>query len=122
MRAIVIEPQRFDRAKTTQDFIKKFIFPGGCLPSIDAPLNAATRSCDLSLTSLDDYGVHYAETLRRWRAAFNNRRDRLPALGLDESFARMWDFYLAYCEAAFDERSVSVVQLTLAGPSWRPRC
>ncbi len=121
MQAIVIEPQRFQRAKTTQDFIKQFIFPGGCLPSTDAMLNAATRSGDLSLTSLDDYGVHYAETLRRWRAAFNDHRDRLPALGFGEAFARMWDFYLAYCEAAFNERSVSVVQLTMAGPGWLPR-
>ena len=117
----MIEPQRFDRAKTTHYFIKQFIFPGGCLPSIDALVAAVTRVTDLSLTTLDDYGVHYAETLRRWRAAFLERRDRLPALGLGVPFARMWDFYLAYCEAAFDERSVSVVQLTLAGPGWRPR-
>jgi cyclopropane-fatty-acyl-phospholipid synthase len=121
MQAIVIEPQRFDRAKTTQDFIKAFIFPGGCLPSIDALTGAATRSSDLALTGLDDYGVHYAETLRRWRAALSGQRDRLRALGLGEAFARMWEFYLAYCEAAFDERSVSVVQMTLAGPGWRPR-
>jgi len=121
LQAIVIEPQRFDRAKTTQDFIKEFIFPGGCLPSVDALVHAATRSTDLTLTGLDDYGLHYGETLRRWRAALHANRHRLPELGLGQGFARMWDFYFAYCEAAFDDRAISVVQLTMARPGWRRR-
>lgn len=118
LQAIVIEPQRFDRAKTTQDFIKDFIFPGGCLPSVDALVHSATRSTDLTLTGLDDYGTHYAETLRRWRAALEANRHRLHELGLGEAFARMWEFYFAYCEAAFDDRAISVVQLTMARPGW----
>ena len=120
LQAIVIEPQRYERAKTTQDFIKRFIFPGGCLPSMESIVRSLSRVTDLSVTALHDYGNHYAETLRRWHANLHRDEGALDALGLDERFVRMWDFYLAYCEAGFEERSIGVVQMALARPAWRP--
>ncbi len=120
LQAIVIEPQRYERAKSTQDFIKSYIFPGGCLPSVDAISRSVAHVTDLSVTALDDYGLHYGETLRRWRANLHADPAAVAALDLDERFVRMWDFYLCYCEAAFDERAISVVQMALAKPAWRP--
>jgi len=118
LQAIVIPEQRYERAKNTEDFIKAFIFPGGCLPSIESITRSTGRVTDLTLTDLDSYGLHYAETLRRWRANVHAHLDELDAVGLDATFQRMWDFYLAYCEAAFDEREISVVQCVLARPGW----
>jgi len=120
LQAIVIEPQRYERAKNTRDFIKAFIFPGGCLPSMEAIVRSISRVTDLTVTEVDDYGLHYAETLRRWRTNLHSDEASLEAMGLDERFVRMWDFYLCYCEAAFDERSISVVQMAMARPAWRP--
>jgi cyclopropane-fatty-acyl-phospholipid synthase len=120
LQAIVIEPQRYERAKNTRDFTKAFIFPGGCLPSMEAIVRSISRVTDLTVTRVDDYGLHYGETLRRWRANLHADEQSLDAMGLDERFVRMWDFYLCYCEAAFDERSISVVQMTLARSAWRP--
>ncbi|MEI7593150.1 MAG: DUF1365 family protein [Actinomycetes bacterium] len=116
LQAIVIPDERYERAKNTEDFIKAFIFPGGCLPSIGSITRSTKKVTDFAISSVDDFGLHYAETLRRWRTNIDNQRRELPALGLDEPFQRMWDFYLAYCEAAFDEREISVVQLTLTRP------
>jgi cyclopropane-fatty-acyl-phospholipid synthase len=104
LQAIVIPAHRYERAKNTEDFIKAFNFPGGCLPSIEAITRVSGRTTVLTLTDVDDFGLHYAETLRRWKANLDAHADELPALGLDDGFRRMWDFYLAYCEAAFDER------------------
>jgi cyclopropane-fatty-acyl-phospholipid synthase len=120
MQAIVIPHQRFDQAKGRRDFIKAVIFPGGCLPSIQALVSSSSRVSDLTPVDLDDLGPHYAETLRRWRANLDGFRDELPDLGLDARFGRLWEFYLAYCEAGFEERDISVVQLVLARPGWSP--
>ena len=120
LQAIIIGDQRFERAKTSEDFIKRFVFPGGCLPSVEAILASTTRSTDLSLLDLEDFGRHYAETLRRWRDNLHASRDRLIASGYDEVLMRLWEFYLCYCEGAFLERHVSVVQATFARPEWRP--
>ena len=113
LQAIVIPDHRYERAKNTEDFIKAFIFPGGCLPSIESITRSTGKVTDFTITDVDEFGLHYAETLRRWRHNVHSRLDELPALGLDEAFRRMWDFYLAYCEAAFDEREISVVQCVL---------
>jgi cyclopropane-fatty-acyl-phospholipid synthase len=120
MQAIVIPGQRFDQAKAHADFIKEVIFPGGCLPSVEALLAASAASTDLAMTDLDDIGLHYAETLRRWRANLDLAAEQLPSMGLDERFHRLWAFYLAYCEAGFDERDISAVQLVFARPGWAP--
>ncbi len=119
LQAIVIPGHRYERAKNTEDFIKAFIFPGGCLPSIEAIARVSGRATDLTLTDVDDFGLHYAETLRRWKANLDAHADEVAALGLDDAFRRMWDFYLAYCEAAFDEREISVVQCLLSRPGAR---
>jgi cyclopropane-fatty-acyl-phospholipid synthase len=117
LQAIVIPGQRYERAKNTTDFIKAFIFPGGCLPSVESILRSTARVSDFTLVELDAFGSHYAETLRRWRANVDDHRSALPALGLDEQFRRMWEFYLCYCEAAFDESAVDVVQCVLSRPA-----
>ena len=119
LQAIVIPGARYERAKNTQDFIKSTIFPGGCLPSIDSITRATARVTDFTLTDLDSYGAHYAETLRRWRTNVHSHHAEMERLGLDDRFLRTWDFYLSYCEAAFDESEIDVVQCVLARPGWR---
>jgi cyclopropane-fatty-acyl-phospholipid synthase len=120
MQAIVAPDQSFDRLKRHTDFIKAAIFPGGCLPSIGALTAAANRS-RLSLVNVEYIGRHYGETLRRWRANLDAIRSELPALGLDTRFGRLWDFYLAYCEAGFDERYISATQLLFTTPGFVDR-
>lgn len=115
-QAIVAAPARWSRARVTEDFIKSHIFPGGNLPSVPSILDAATARTDLSLVDLVDFGMDYAETLRRWGTTLAERREQALALGLDDAFLRLWDFYLRYCEAGFEERQVSVVQMVLDRP------
>ena len=119
MQAIVVRDESFDRIKLHTDFIKTAIFPGGCLPSVRA-LTAAANNNGFSHAHEDDIGLHYAETLRRWRRNLTDARDDLDALGLDERFVRLWEFYFSYCEAAFEERYVRDVQLLYTAPAWRP--
>lgn len=121
LQAIVVPGSRFDIDKRKDDFIKKAIFPGGCLASIEALLRAASSAADLRLVQLDDIGVHYAETLRRWKTNLDDMGPSLPSVGDNERFRRLWRFYLTYCEAGFEEREISVVQMALAGPGWRPQ-
>jgi cyclopropane-fatty-acyl-phospholipid synthase len=87
---------------------------------MESILQSVSRVTDLAVTAARDYGLHYAETLRRWQTNLHCDEDALDALGLDDRFVRMWDFYLCYCEAGFDERAISVVQMALARPAWRP--
>ena len=119
MQAIVVHDESFDRIKLHTDFIKTAIFPGGCLPSVRA-LTAAAKSNGFSHAHEDDIGLHYGETLRRWRRNLTDARDDLDTLGLDERFVRLWEFYFSYCEAAFEERHVRDVQLLYTAPAWRP--
>jgi len=120
LQAIVIADQRWARARTTEDFIRRWVFPGGSLPSLTSIADAATEATDLRIVDIEDLGYHYAETLHRWRDQLHARWSELGALGVSEELARLWDFYFAYCEAAFLERHVSVAQLVLAKPGWRP--
>ncbi len=110
LQAIVVPDRAFERTKRRTDFIKAAIFPGGCLPSVGA-LTTAANAHTMTLTHVQDYGIHYAETLRRWRSNLHQARDSLRAHGYDERFKRLWEFYFSYCEAGFDERYISVVQL-----------
>ncbi|HEY1739000.1 MAG TPA: cyclopropane-fatty-acyl-phospholipid synthase family protein [Acidimicrobiia bacterium] len=119
MQAIVVPDASFDRVKRHTDFIKSAIFPGGCLPSVHA-LGAAASRHGFVPTYEDDIGLHYAETLRRWKQNLADARAELDALGLDRRFARLWEFYFSYCEAAFEERYVRDVQLLYTPPGWRP--
>ncbi|MEJ6511611.1 MAG: cyclopropane-fatty-acyl-phospholipid synthase family protein [Actinomycetota bacterium] len=116
MQAIVIETDRFERAKNTRDFIKAHIFPGGCLPSIEAIERSLERVTDFSVGEDFGFGADYAETLRRWRVNLHADEASMAALGLDQQFLRLWDFYLCYCEAGFDEKMIDVVQMRFARP------
>jgi cyclopropane-fatty-acyl-phospholipid synthase len=120
LQAITIVDQQYAQHTRTVDFIKRYIFPGSCLVSITALCQAATRNTDLRALHLEDISAHYAETLRRWRAAFTKRIDQVRALGFDEAFIRMWEFYLSYCEGAFDEHYIGDVQMVFAKPLCRP--
>lgn len=119
IQAITIAEPYFERASRTVDFIKKYVFPGSCIPSTGALLRSLRRRTDFYLFDLEEIGPHYAETLRRWRANFQARLDEVRALGYPESFVRLWEFYLSYCEAGFEERSIGNVQMLLTRPGAR---
>jgi cyclopropane-fatty-acyl-phospholipid synthase len=116
LQAITIEDSSYERAKLHDDFIRSMVFPGGCLPSVSTIAASVARTSNLRLVDLHDIGLHYAETLRRWRANLEDQRPAVERLGFDQRFWRFWTFYLSYCEAAFVERHVSDVQLVLARP------
>ena len=117
LQAITIADGSFERAKLHNEFIRTMVFPGGCLPSITAIGASVARTSDLRIIDLEDIGLHYAETLRRWRANLERQRPAVERLGFDDRFWRFWSLYLCYCEAAFTERHVSDVQLVLARPN-----
>jgi len=119
IQAITIEDHRYAQALGAVDFIKRHVFPGSFIPSVSAMLGAAARSSDLRLYHLDDIGPSYALTLAAWRERFVAARGDVRALGHDERFLRLWDFYLAYCEGGFRERSIGTVQMLLARPGCR---
>jgi cyclopropane-fatty-acyl-phospholipid synthase len=121
IQAIVIRDQAYESARRTVDFIKRYVFPGGCLPSVGALVDAAARASDLRLVHLEEMTPHYAETLRRWRARFLENRERIRGLGFGEDSLRLWEFYLAYCEAGFEERHIGVVQLVFERSACRAR-
>ena len=112
VQSIVIDDALFDRYLHSTDFIQQYIFPGGCLPC-PREFRAQAEAAGLEVVDAYAFGHDYAETLRRWREAFLARRDEVLAVGFDERFMRIWEFYLAYCEAAFDEDNIDVVQYTL---------
>jgi cyclopropane-fatty-acyl-phospholipid synthase len=120
IQAITIEDHRYAQALKAVDFIKRFVFPGSFIPSINAMLTAKTRASDLSLVAQEDFGDSYAHTLHAWRERFLGRLPEVRAQGFNECFVRMWEFYLAYCEGGFRERSIGVSHLLLAKPGWRP--
>jgi cyclopropane-fatty-acyl-phospholipid synthase len=120
LQAICVPDRRYERTKNTEDFIRRFVFPGGFLPSIGSMIAAVADATRLHLVGVNDFTAHYAETLRRWRVAFDDNEDRVRSLGLDERFMRLWRFYLAYCEAGFLERHCTVNQIALVGAGWRP--
>ena len=119
LQAITIQDQRYEQAKNEVDFIQKYIFPGGSLPSITAISQALTRATDMSIYDVDDIGLHYAWTLRDWRERLFKYENKIKKLGYDESFMRLWEFYLCYCEGGFMERSISTVQAVISKPLYR---
>lgn len=114
LQVITIQDQAFARARDSVDFIKRYIFPGSCIPSLTALLESTTRASSMKMVHLEDLTPHYAETLRRWRAAFEKNLGEVRALSFSEEFIRMWEFYLCYCEAGFEERYIGDVQMLLA--------
>ena len=113
LQTITVDDQWFPRYHGTPDWIEKYIFPGGELAAVGEILDSLARVTTLSMYAAENFGAHYARTLHAWRARFHARLDEVRALGFDERFVRMWDFYLAICEAAFLERHTSVFQLLL---------
>jgi cyclopropane-fatty-acyl-phospholipid synthase len=120
LQAITIADQRYNYAKRNVDFIKRYVFPGGFLPSVTAMTSAMTRVTDLRTFNIEDIGLHYAWTLRDWRQRFFARIDEVRAQGFSDEFVRLWDFYLTYCESAFLERAIGDVQLHAIKPGARP--
>jgi cyclopropane-fatty-acyl-phospholipid synthase len=116
VQTILVPEQRWDRYRRTPDWIERYVFPGCLIPSLEALTRAATRHSRLGIYGVDEIGEHYAETLRRWRASFHARGEDVRRLGYDRRFERTWDFYLAFCEAAFRMRALRDVQLLLARP------
>ena len=119
LQAITIGDQIFDRHKRSVDFIKRYIFPGSCIPSIAAISNAVAGSSDLRLIHLEDITSHYARTLREWRRRFFNNLDKVRDMGYSDTFIRMWEYYLCYCEGGFAERYIGDVQMVFAKPLYR---
>ncbi|GAA5632359.1 tuberculostearic acid methyltransferase UfaA1 [Acinetobacter calcoaceticus] len=110
IQAITIEDARYKKALSTVDYIKRYIFPGSFIPCISVLTQAASEQ-KLRLKHLEDIGLSYAETIHQWRERFLNAKPQVLALGFDENFIRMWDFYLCYCEGGFKEGVISNVQL-----------
>jgi cyclopropane-fatty-acyl-phospholipid synthase len=116
IQAITIEDHRYEQAVAAVDFIKRYVFPGSFIPSIGAMVAAKTRATDLALVHLEDFGLSYAKTLHTWRTRFLSGLATIRAQGFDERFIRLWEFYLAYCEGGFLERSIGVCHLLLTRP------
>jgi cyclopropane-fatty-acyl-phospholipid synthase len=114
LQSITIADRHYARARDEVDFIKRYIFPGCCIPAVSALAQAMANCSDLRIVHLEDIGPHYATTLARWRDNFFTNLDQVRALGYPESFCRMWEYYLCYCEAGFTERALGDVQMLLA--------
>jgi cyclopropane-fatty-acyl-phospholipid synthase len=119
LQAITIADQRYQAATRSVDFIQKYIFPGGFLPSVTAILDAVTRNTNMRIYHLEDIGAHYAETLKHWRESFTNNLNEILPMGYGEEFLRMWHYYYCYCEGAFRERAIGDVQVLFIKPSSR---
>jgi cyclopropane-fatty-acyl-phospholipid synthase len=116
LQSITIADQRYEAARRSVDYIQRYIFPGGCLPSVAALSAAVGRSTDMRIFHLEDIGPHYATTLRLWRERFFSNIERVRKLGYSERFIRMWHYYLCYCEAGFRRQAIGTVQLLLTKP------
>ena len=121
LQAITIREQRYEQARNGVDFIQRYIFPGGALPCVQKMLEIVSRDTDMNLLHMEDFGLHYARTLRLWHENFRRAHGRLSELGYDEYFLRLWEFYLCYCEGGFLERTIGTAQLLLAKPAAMPQ-
>ncbi|MCL1141300.1 SAM-dependent methyltransferase [Shewanella gaetbuli] len=119
IQAITIADQRYDSYRKGVDFIQRYIFPGGCLPSVSEMARHISQKTDMVIHSLDDIGQDYARTLKHWHENFDNAKSEISQLGYGEDFIRMWKFYLSYCEGGFLERTTSTVHLTAIRPNYR---
>jgi len=112
IQAITIDDSLFDRYRTKKDFIQRYIFPGGFLPSKNC-LNKYVSDNGLTIKSYDSYADHYANTLAIWRNEFNRKWDLIKKQGFDLTFRRMWEFYLSYCEAGFKSKNIDLIQFSI---------
>ena len=118
IQAITIADQQYEFSKRNVDFIQRYIFPGGALPSVTALTNTATNKTDLRMTALEDITGHYATTMRKWREKFYLNVEQITQLGYDNRFLRMWEYYLCYCEGGFEEKSIGCVQAEFTKPTY----
>lgn len=116
LQAITIPYERYDDYRKSVDFIQRYIFPGGFLPSMGAINDCIRGGTDLRRLHVEDFGAHYAQTLALWRQNFWQAITRVKSLGFDERFIRTWHYYLCYCEAGFREQQIGVSQITLVKP------
>jgi cyclopropane-fatty-acyl-phospholipid synthase len=119
LQAITIRDQRYEQAQRSVDFIQRYIFPGGALPSLSVMLQTASCHTALNLVHMEDFGLDYARTLQHWRENLRQSRTALTELGYDDTFQRLWEFYLCYCQGGFEERAIGVAQLLWAAPAAR---
>lgn len=119
IQAITVPDRAYDNYVKNPDFINRYIFPGGCCPSLAAMTRASAATSDLTLVQLEDLAPHYTRTLQEWRCAFSGHLGDVRALGYDERFIRMWDYYLSYCEGGFAERFTGLLQLVYVKPDCR---
>jgi cyclopropane-fatty-acyl-phospholipid synthase len=119
LQAITLQDQYYQRARRSVDYIQRYVFPGSFIPSIELISRTLTKATDLKIFHLEDIGPHYARTLREWRNNFFAHLDQVRALGYPESFVRLWEFYLCYCEGGFAERQLGDVQFLLTKPDCR---
>ena len=119
LQAILMADRNHEHARKSVDFIQKYIFPGGALPSCGSLLSSVSRRTDLQLTALEDIGIDYARTLHAWRGRFLARVADVRRLGYPDEFIRMWEWYLAYCEGGFRERAITAAQLVFDKPACR---
>ena len=119
LQAITIDDDAYEVEKTSHTFIRSYIFPNGCLPSLSVIRRCVARETDMRAVALRDLTKSYVRTLREWRGNFERHWDRIRQQGYDERFRRIWRLYLAYCEAGFAERRIGDVQMLLAKPGYR---
>ena len=119
IQAITIADQRYQFAKNATDFIQRYIFPGGALPSLSVIAQNVAEHSDMQMVGVEDITPHYAKTLAAWRERFMSRLEQVKQQGFDDLFIRMWEFYLCYCQGGFDLRAISTVQVLIARPQWR---
>lgn len=119
LQGITMPDHRYEAYRRSVDFIQRYVFPGSCLPSVSAICSAVSRASDMRPAHLEDITPHYAETLRRWRTRFFDNIEQVRALGYSEAFIRLWEYYLCYCEAGFEEGACGDVHLLLTKPRFR---
>ncbi|MFL2889739.1 MAG: class I SAM-dependent methyltransferase [Pelagibacteraceae bacterium] len=112
IQAIIIKEELFERYRKNEDFIQKYIFPGGFLPSLKSIQNYSKNS-GLELVDYKSYGAHYSNTLKEWRVNFINSWNDISKQGFDQSFKKIWDFYFSYCEAGFKAKNIDLIQFSL---------
>jgi len=121
IQAITVPDQRYERYRKSVDFLQRYVFPGGCVPSVGALGASISRVTDMTLIGLEEVGSHYARTLEAWRKRLVRNADRIRELGHTEDFLRLWEYYFCYCEGGFRERQIGNVQMVLAKPGYRVR-
>ena len=120
IQAITMTEQRYEQARDSVDFIKRYIFPGGCLPSLTVISDSLSRVTDMQMSQLRDITRDYADTLSEWHDGFLGKLDTVRQMGFDDRFIRMWRYYLSYCEGGFRERIIGTYQITMTKPGYRP--